>query len=261
MTARLCVTVWLSLVVPAWCAAQDEPSPAPDMQVAPVGSRSVGLRLRVGIGVGTRAFVVPRAIGVQALDRSAFAVTDFELALRFWRTQKIGCEVQIAYQTSVGWKLQQEPLFALPETIAARAQRLDVSVAPVVHLGSARSDRRLTFPIGFGLRSFWPRPKQSPIADFLLAGPYLRAELHLPLVAAVSLRIGPELQWLLLTKLRGTDAETGVAVGGTVALSSRLIGSTAFAIAYRASYASVTASGSMLEDVEQYAAVQFQGEL
>jgi len=253
------IATLVGLAVPARCLA--EARDAETVAAPTTAPRQIGLRLSVGFGVGTRAFVMPTPQGVQELSDSAFPAAEFGGALRLWPQQRLGCDVLLAYQTSLAWRLEQQPLFGLPETIAARSQRVELSVAPRVRLGDARTAPSLAFPVGLGLRSFWPRPKQFPVHDYLLGGPQLRVEFECTLARYLRLRLGPELQWLPMTGGVVASGPGGWALGGEASLEANFDGPLRVVIAYRETRARVATGTFAFEDTERFITARLNGEL
>jgi hypothetical protein len=144
-----------------------------------------------------------------------------------------------------------------------RAQRVELSAAPVLRLSDADSGLALAFPIGFALRAFMPEVHEYPLKDYAVGGPQLRAELWLKLGALVRLRIGPEAQWIVLIDgpMRGQGACCqGVAVGGQGVLEASVGPIFRVAFAYRESHAFVPLA-SRFEDVERLLTARIAGEL
>ena len=228
----------------------------------PGDTRPTGLRLSAGFGLGTRAFVIPTTQGVQQLADTVFPATEFLAALRLGRQRRLGLDVSLAYQTSVQWRLEYQPLFALPEKIAARSQRVELGVAPRLRFASTQTALSLAAVIGFGLRSFWPRPKQFPIQDYLLGGPQLRVEFEFPLVERVRLRAGPELQWLVVTHGVALAPDVGgLAFGGEILLEASINAGLCFAFAYRESRSWIPTGTFVFEDTERFITARLSGEL
>lgn len=247
------LTMTLMLALSTVCSAQDR---------AP---RSAGLRVSTGVGVGSRAFALPTSLGVEQLRTAPFATAEASVGYRLWPERRLGVDLIAEYRTSLAWTLEQRPLFALPERIEARSQRIAASISPRLRFASAANRVIISLPLGFGMSSFWPRPRQFPVRDFVLAGPLVRAELQFEIAQRVSVRLGPELQWLLLSSpsLRnsGLEPSAGLTLAGEAALEVRVSTALRLALCYRESHARVPSTTSALEDSERYATARISGEL
>lgn len=230
-------------------------------------ARAIGVRLMLGAGAGTRAFVLPSATGVgtQALATSPFAAVALDLTVRIRPEQRVGVDVLASYHSSLAWMIEQKPLFALPQDIAVRSQRLELSLAPTLRLTQGEPSHALAFPLGFGLRSFWPRLGQFPVPAFSLGGPLLRVQLQLAFFRGLRVRVGPELQWLLLSSSTrpsaGVDALAGYALGIAAELDANIARSLQLGLGYRESRATLPTRSGALEDTERYVTVRLVGEL
>jgi hypothetical protein len=217
-----------------------------------------------GFGFGTLSYVRPTAAGTQKLPNTPFAAAEFLLRARILPEAAFSLDVLLYYQTSVGFTVQLDPLFALPEDIDVRDQRGEASIAPVLRLGDAPSKLAIAFPVGVAFRSFGPRVHQYAIADYILGGALARPELRLQLGEWVDLQAGPELQWLFMvdSSLRDEGACCqGFAVGGQGAVQARVGENLRVALAYRQSHAFVPAGGWRFKDVERFLTVRVGGEL
>jgi hypothetical protein len=255
---------------------EPEPDPAEDTEASPDADaegfseeplptrrRAIALHAAVGLGVGTLSFTRPTSVGVQRLQDTAFAATEVAVRVHAFPADSFSFEVLLAYQTSVGLMLEFEPLFALPERIDVRAQRLELSGAPVLQLGGSDSRFTLAFPLGVVLRAFMPEVHEYPVEKYALAGPHLRAELWIRLGELVRLRIGPELQWIVLIDGAMRDQGAccqGVAAGGQGALEASIGPVFRVAFAYRETRSFVPAV-SRFQDVERMLTARFAGEL
>jgi hypothetical protein len=238
-------------------------SAAAEVEGEPSAQRALSLHVAAGLGVGTLAFTVPTAQGTQRLPDAPFAAADVAVRLHISPEAALSLETLLAYQSSLGFKVQFDPLFALPEEIAARAERMELSVAPVFRLGAAESGWALAFPVGFAFRAFLPEVHEYPVDKYLVGGPQLRAELWLQLGELVRMRIGPELQWIALVD--GVMSEhgaccQGVAIGGQGALEASVGPHFRVAFAYREAHGYVPLDWRF-KDVERFLTARLAGEL
>lgn len=245
-------------------ASEPAQATVPSEPGAAAPARAIKVQAGAGFGFGTLSYVRPTAAGTQKLPSTPFAAAEFSLRTRIRPEAAFALDVLLYYQTSVGFTVQLDPLFALPERIDVRDQRGEASIAPVVRLGSVSSDPALAFPLGVAFRSFAPRVHQFAIADYMLGGALARAELRLQLGDWVDLQAGPELQWLFMVDSSFKDEGAccqGFAVGGQGAVQARVGENLRVALAYRQSHAFVPAGGWRFKDVERFLTVRVGGEL
>lgn len=237
--------------------AQDVSEPA-----AP--RRALSHQVMLGLGVGTLSFVRPTLEGTQRLSESPFAATELVLRSRAWPQERLALDLLLAYQTSLGFTLMVEPLFALPERIGVRAQRIELSAGPVIRLGASSRAPALAFPVGFAFRWFFPEVHQyTSVRAYELGGPQLRAELIIGLGDRVRLRVGPEAQWIVLIdpELRRQGACcSGLALGGQGAIEASVGEVLRIAFAYRESHAWVPGT-ARFEDAERFLTARIGGAL
>lgn len=226
-------------------------------------ARAIALRFSAALGVGSFAFTRPIPQGVQRLRETPYAATEIALRVHVWPRDRFSIETLLVYQTSLGLELELTPLFGLPERIAARTQRIELSVAPAVRLGASASAPVLVFPVGFAYRTFVPEEHQYQVPRYNLGGPMLRAELSVKLGEVVTLRGGPEAQWIVVVgpSLRHEGACcSGVGLAGQVALEAEVGEHVRVALAYREASSSVPVE-SLFEDVERLLTARIAGEL
>lgn len=231
----------------------------------PPKPRTLGLDMAAGAGVGSRAFVVPGPKGADALAHSTFMTASIDLAYRAWPERRASLEIRAAYHTSVGWQIQQHPLFALPQDIAARSQRVELSAAPVMRLAQSPTSPSIALPVGFAVRSFSIELDQFPVRAYLLGAVAARLELRVPLGLRFEVRAAPELQWVLLASrsLRSSalDPNGGLALGGEVGVAALLDPRLRVGLSFRYSRARVPSSTQPLEDSERYLTACIAGAL
>jgi hypothetical protein len=239
------------------------PDTAAEPAADPEPGRALLLHAAVGLGVGSLSFSRPIAQGVQTLPATAFAALEVALRLHAWPRAQLSLESLIAYQTSVGLELQLDPPFALPEELDVRTQRVELSTAPVLRLGAEDSGLALAFPIGFAFRSFVTEVHEFPVAGYAVGGPQLRAELLLRLGELVRLRIGPELQWIVIVdgpmRAQGACCQ-GLAVGAQGVLEASVGPVFRVAFAYHESHAFVPLD-YRFNDVARYLTARVAGDL
>jgi hypothetical protein len=257
---------WIACAIaPAVHAQADAPEPAGATEPTAAPKPAVRTDLAVGVGVGTRSFVRPTIEGMQELPDAVFPALDLALRVHAWPADAFSLAVLLRYQTSLGLTIEERPPFALRNRVDARAERAELSVAPTFRLGSSAAAPALAFPVGFGLRSFWPDVHEMMTPGYTLLGPQLRAELVLPLGDVLALRVGPELQVIIAIdeSIRAEGVErSGLAYGGEAVLQLRLGRVFAVELTYRESHAVVASfwtGRDDFEDVERFATGRLSG--
>jgi hypothetical protein len=236
---------------------EPEPEPEADAATPPRAQHwSVGL----GLGVGTLAFTRPASGGLQRLGTSPYAAMDIDV--RGWLGAQNGLSwgLLARYQTSIGWALQHDNLFGLPETINTRTQALELSVAPTLRLGEKL---HFALPLGAALRWFMPETHQYPLEPYTLGSLWVRVEAIVALTDVVTLRIGPEAHWILFVN-RALEREgaccSGGAIGGQASLQARLGEVFSLAVDYRESRSLIPVA-ARFSAVERVVTARMVGEL
>lgn len=238
----------------------------PRLALAEEAASNLGAEAFAGVGVGTRSFERPTSDGSQVLQAGLFPAAEVALRLEAWPHARFSFAGLVHVQTSLGLTVQERPLFALPNEVGARAEHLELSAVPSWRLGAESDALALAFPIGFTLRSFQADVRDLPTPSYSLAGPHLRVELVAAFASWLTLRVGPELHWILFLgrQLRdgGTDSQ-GFALGGEAALRVEVGAGIALEIGYRESHAFAgnVGEGASFEDVERFATVRLVGSL
>jgi hypothetical protein len=226
--------------------------------------RVLRLQLSGGVGAGTIAFERPLPRGRQTLVDTAFAATELALQARVWPKERLSLAVLLAYQTSIGLELRFPALFALPEDVPVRLHRVELSAAPAIALGDGKGALGLAFPAGVVFRSLVPEVHQYDLPDYELGGLLLRGELWLELGEWITVRAGPELQWLVLvdSSLRDEGACCqGVALGGQGSIQLNAGPTLRVSLGYRESRAFVPAGNWQYRDAERLLIMRVAGEL
>jgi hypothetical protein len=226
--------------------------------------------LNAGLGVGTRSYERPYGVRPQALETTPFVALD--LSVRAKRctsgcaTARYALELLLRYHTSLGMKVEQPLLFALPSEVDARSSRLELSLGPVFRLGASQESIAIAVPIGASVRALQAPHRDLPLPSYLLFGPHLRIEARAALGDSLALRAGPELQWIAMVSERlqndGT-ASTGFAVGFELAASAALSSWLGLELAYRQAHAMLSGQRGRadFEDIERYVTLQLSGRL
>jgi hypothetical protein len=254
-------------------ASAEEPSEEPPAEEPPAQEeaaveeaapeRALSLYMAAGLGVGSLAFTRPTSTGVQHLPQSPFAAAEALMRVHIWPAQTFSLEAQIAYQTSLGFALELPTLFALPERVAARAQRVELSIGPRLHFSSDKRGLALAAPIGFALRSLFPEQQYYSPKPHNLGSLFVRPELIVPLGELITLRGGPQLHWLVLTEpslQREGATGSGYGIGMQAAVQANVGSTFSVALAYHQLH-SVIPAAARFEDTERFLTARFGGAL
>lgn len=238
--------------------AQEQPAPEP-----PAPQRAISLYMAAGLGVGSLTYTRPTAAGAQYLPESAFAAAEALMRVHIWPADVFSLEAQLAYQTSLGFEIELRPLFALPERLATRVQRVELSVGPRFAFSSSKRGLAVVAPVGFALRSFFPELHYYSVENHNLGSLFVRPELIVPLGDLIALRGGPELHWLVLIEPsleREGACCTGYGLGMQGAVEASVGSTFSVALAYHQLH-SVIPAAARFEDTERFLTARFGGAL
>lgn len=220
--------VWLGVALgAAWstrASAQTEPEAALAKSVAATEPPSWSLRLSGGFGFGTRDFDVPRDGVIYEHRTGIFPAADLGFELDYAASDHFGVGLHLRFQSSVGLRIAEQHTDGSARAQDLRSQRLELAIAPTFRF-DARGRWALFTSIGYGISDLRPEVHlETP--GYYLAGPYLRAELQIPLAGdRVRLRLGPETHWIAQVgqelEHRGV-AESGFGAGGAAAVEVML---------------------------------------
>jgi hypothetical protein len=222
------------------------------------------LRVHAGMGMGSRSFERPVASGVQRLGGAAFAAADVGLQAEGRLSGRFALGVRLDYHSSLGLSVQEDTLFGLPNEVSVRVQRMAGAVVPSLRFGDASDSLALAVPIGFGARTFWHQLHGLQTPNYTLAGPEMRIELVAPFGDLVTVRVGPELQWLVFVGKavrREGVSSSGLALGGEVVVTLHLTDVLDIGLSYRESHAFASGEGGAadFEDVERFGTARVGG--
>jgi hypothetical protein len=232
-----------------------------DAAAAEQGPR-VSIRPYAGAGISHRTFSRPSPMsGVQKLSASPVPAVEAGLDVIAWPQDAFSLAFALHYRSAIGLVIQESPPFALANETKARSEEIELSIAPGWQLSG--DSLRLAVPIGMSMRTLWPNVHTLLTPGYSLIGPHARIELIARMGGPVSLRLGPEVQWIVLIdkSLRDSGVNSqGIAIGGEAALTVDVSKVWAFALAYRESHAIVnTTRGVTFEDVERYLTIRVSG--
>ena len=239
----------------------EETAPADDDAQA----RSLRLQASIGGGIGMRGFRRPVFNeSSQVLPDQLFPVADLGLRAVLWPDAKLSLAITLQLQTSVfGFKIKDsQPLTDAP-VVDARADRLELLVAPSLRLGDGPDSLRVALGVGGALRSLWHRRHELNIPRYSLVGALVRPQLWLPL-GAMYLRVGPEFQFIFMMDEALIDqgaAGTALCVGVDLTVGLRINELFALEAAYRESYTRGAGEPVDLEESERHVTARLVGTL
>ena len=235
----------------------------PAAQAAAAATSQIEIQPFVGVGMTTRAFERPTAVGAQRLDTVIAPAVEIGLNLALWPKASFSLNVLLQYQSAVGLTLHELPPFALENDVNVRSERVELSFAPAWRLGSSARAPHVSVPIGGVIRTFFPDVHNLMTPRYSLIGVLARIEANLPLASLLSLQLGPEVQVTLATDdslVREGVSSQGVAFGGRAGLVLALGEIWSLGLHYRESHALASSTGrTSFSDVERYITLRAQG--
>lgn len=216
--------------------------------------------LGLGFGAGTLSFSRPAQGGVQRLPTTPYAAADVDLRAQLFPSASLSLEVLLRYQSSIGWQIEVDPLFGLPENVPTRAQHVELSAAPVLRVSE---DFSIAVPVGLAMRLFTPETHQYPVEPYALVSALVRIEGVAALSDSLTVRVGPEAHAVLgYNKALHNEgvSGTGGAIGAQATLQTRLGKVFSLALSYR-ELRSLIASAARFSDVERVITARVLGEL
>jgi hypothetical protein len=251
----------------------DDAEPSSDaMAASPVESEqgaqaaddgpSVVIEPFAGFGIATRSVRMPWMTG--ALEVAPGVTPAFEVGMRVQARPRADFSffVNLVYQSALGFSVTERPPLALPKEVGARSERVALEFAPRWRFSNGQIE--LGIPVGATVRTLWAEVHMSQTPSFSLVGPHARAELLLRFSDAISLRIAPELQYIMMVdndvKNAGVSS-SGVALGGDASVEAQVSQVWSLRINYRESHALLSATrGSVsFSDVERYLTLRAVG--
>lgn len=167
----------------------------------------------VGAGVGGRTIERPIPEGLQRIGPGYFAAADLAVRAQAWPEQPFSLSFLLRYQTSLVGTVWEHPPHAEDNEAHVRCHHVELGVFPMWRTGAA-SGWSLGAGAGYAMRVFWPDVHNLQTPRQFITGPYLRPELWLTGIGPFSLRIGPELFYMLTM-----DPSLRAAIGGARGLA------------------------------------------
>jgi hypothetical protein len=215
MRAWALLAIALGVTLPTRAGAQADAAPN-----QPALEPTWLFRIAAEGGIGTRSFELPMDGVVYRTDTGLFPVAGVGLEVEHAASAKIAIGVLARYQSSVGLGIVELHTDGSRVPIEVRAHRFEAGVTPTFRFDD-EGRWALALCAGYGVLGFRPLLHLVTPA-YTLAGPFLRAQLQVPLVSdALRLRAGPEGQWIAQVgdqlEQHGV-ASSGVGLGGAAAL-------------------------------------------
>lgn len=241
--------------------ADSAPEPESGAQAVESGP-SVSIEPYVGIGISTRSISMPASAGVLKVAPGVTPAAEVGLRVVAWPGADFGFFVNLVYQSALGFSVTERPPLALAKEVGARSERVALEVAPRWRFAGGKLD--LAIPVGATVRTLWAEVHMSTTPSFSLVGPHVRAELRLRVSELLSLRLAPELHYIMMVDddlVNAGISSQGVALGGDAGVDAQISQAWSFGINYRESHALLSASrGSVsFADVERYLTLRAVG--
>lgn len=244
---------------------QDEPSAAPAPESASEeGERGPSVRIEpyAGFGIATRSVRMPSTDGVLKVAPGVTPAAEVGLKVVVWPAADFSFFVNLIYQSALGFTVTERPPLSIEKEVRARSERVALEVAPRWRVAGGKLE--LAVPVGATVRTLWAEVHTSKTPSFSLVGPHARVELRVALSDMLSLRLAPELQYIMMVDrdlLTAGTTSQGMALGGDASLEAQLSEAWSIRIAYRESHASLGAArGSVtFQDVERYLTLRVVG--
>ena len=254
-----------------------EPALAPRPQAASEASSerqpntadadSFSVDVLLGFGVGSKRFARPLADGTeQVLPASPFAALDAGLRVHLPECGRLSLSAALRYRSSLGYRIEESPLFALSSEQDVRVQRVELSASAALLVGDDAWSPALGLELGVAVASFVPELHDRLTPKYALAGPLLRPFGRLEPFDWLTLQLGPELTWIALVDgSLGEDGAgaQGVGLGAEAQVRARLFSGLALELDARGSKVLVASDGDRadFEDAELFVTLGLVGEL
>lgn len=223
--------------------------------------------VQLGFGVGSKRFERPLADGTaQVLPASAFAALDAGLRVHLPECGRRSLSAALRYRTSLGYRVEESPLFALSSAQDVRVQRLELSASSAWRIGDRAWSPALGVELGVAVASLVPELHDRLTPKYALAGPLVRPFGRIEPFDWLALQLGPELAWIALVDgSLGADGagDQGLGLGAEATARARLFTGLALELDARSSRVVVASDGDRadFEDAEHFVTLGLVGEL
>jgi hypothetical protein len=246
-------------------ASEDEADAPADAETAADEAESgpsIVIEPYAGIGLATRSVRTPIRTGIRRMTGGATPAAEVGLRVVAWPSAQLSLFMNLVYQSALGFTVTERAPTSLERKLGARSERVALEVGPRWRFAGGKLD--VTIPVGATVRTLWAEVHIASTPSYSLVGPHARLELRLGLSDMLSLRLAPELHYIMM--IDKELAETGVsssgfALGGDASIDARLSQTWTLGVNYRESHAMLSAlrgSVSFL-DVERYVTLRAVG--
>lgn len=201
-------------------------------------TRDLRVDFSAGVGLGGRAIERPILGGSQRIGPGHFPVADLAVRAWAWPQQSFSLGFLLRYQTTLIDTAWEHPPLAQGTELHVRSHHVELSTQPMWR-GAADSSWGLGASLGYAMRVFWPDVHNLQTPRQFITGPLLRPELSLTGLGPFSIRLGPELFWVLTldhTLRSAVGDRQGLALGGQVSIVADLGEDYALELMYRESH-------------------------
>ena len=213
---------------------------------------SLHVDFSAGLGLGGRAIERPTLEGSQRIGPGYFPAADISVRAQAWPNQPIGLGFWLRYQTTLVDTAWEHPPRAPDNELRVRCHHVELAAQPWLR-PAADSGWSLGIGFGYSMRVFWPDVHNLQTPRQFITGPFLRPELLLSGLGPISLRLGPEL-FYILTRDASLRAAIGdqpmIALGGQLSIIADVSESFALELMYRESHVLLA---PRFRDVERFA--------
>ena len=222
------------------------------------------LELAAGAGIGMRALDLPQDGVVYETTTGVFPAADLAFELDHLASSRFRIGLHARYQTSIGLRITEQHTDGSEHEQTARSNRVEVAIAPALRFDDA-GQWALLGSLGWGFSELRPESHVFTPA-YVLSGPFLRAELLLPLgTERLRLRLGPEGQWIVQVggelRHRGMAA-SGLGAGGSAAIQLVISRGWIVDVTYRELHSWVdSAQSQALHDASRFITARLAGSL
>jgi hypothetical protein len=225
--------------------------------------------VHLAFGVGSTRFERPLPDATsQELRDAPFAALDTGLRVHLPDWDRTSLSAALRYRSSLGFQVEESPLFALDATQDVRVQRIEMSARSLWRIGDGGVAPALGVELGVALATFVPELHDRSTPKYALAGPVLRPIGRIEPLDWLSLQIGPEVGFIALVDgSLGEDGsgagEQGLSFGAEVSARARVCPGLSIELGARSAITLVDSDGDRadFEDAVRFVTLGLVGEL
>jgi hypothetical protein len=246
-------------------ATQDDVEAAPPPEnAAQEGESGPSIRIEpyAGFGISTRSVRMPSKSGVLEVAPGVTPAAEVGLRVQLRPAADFSFFAHLIYQSALGFSVTEHPPLALEKEVRARSERVSLEIAPRWRIGGGKFE--LAIPVGATVRTLWAEVHTSQTPSYSLVGPHARVELRLAVSDMLSLRFGPDLQYIMMVDkdlITAGVSSQGIALGGDASVEAQVSEFWSFRVTYRESHALLAAARGTVsfQDVERYLTLRAVG--